>query len=74
MQFINDLNGERHVALLEFPEQPKKTSRRGLSDEERDVEEALWSLRQSCDSRWIVPFQLHSSAEAQSTRRQGIIK
>ena len=70
MQFLNDLAPERHACLLEVAEYAKRSSRRGISDEEREVEEALWSLRQVLDVRWVMPFNLHPSAEQQSNRRQ----
>jgi hypothetical protein len=70
MQFLNDLAPERHACLLEMAEHAKRSSRRGISDEEREVEEALWSLRQVLDVRWVMPFNLHPSAEQQSNRRQ----
>lgn len=70
IQFTNDLGPDRHIGLLEIPEYPKKSSKRGLCDEEREVEECLWSLRQVCDSRWMMPFNVHPSADAQSSRRR----
>ena len=69
IQFINDLAPDRHVCLLEMSEHAKRSSKRGISDEEREVEEALWSLRQHLDTRWMMPFSLHPSAEQQSNRR-----
>ena len=69
IQFLNDLAPDRHACLLEMAEFAKKSSRRGISDEEREVEEALWGLRQGLDVRWIMPFNLHPSAEQHSTRR-----
>lgn len=70
LQFANDLGPDRHIGLLEMPEHPKKSSKRGLCDEEREVEEALWALRQVCDCRWMIPFAIHPSAEAHSNRRR----
>eukprot|EP00435_Cladocopium_sp_Y103_P031849 s1407_g8.t1 len=69
IQFLNDLAPERHACLLEMAEHAKRSSRRGISDEEREVEEALWSFRQVLDVRWVMPFNLHPSAEQQSNRR-----
>lgn len=73
VQFANDLAPERNAALIEMVEHAKKSSKRGVSDEEREVEEALWGLRQSCDARWMLPFELHPSAESQSNRRPGCL-
>lgn len=69
IQFVNDLAPQRHCALVELPEIPKKSSKRGLADEEKELQECLWSLRQGCDIRWICPFEVHASAEVQSGRR-----
>ena len=70
IQFCNDLAPTRTVCLLELPEVAKKSSKRGLADEEAEVQTNLWSLRQSCDARWICPFHIHPSADAQTNRRQ----
>ena len=70
IQFLNDLAPQRHACLLEMAEHAKKSSKRGISDEEREVEESLWGLRQHLDNRWMMPFALHPSAEQQSNRRQ----
>ena len=72
IQFANDLAPGKTVALLEFPDMPKKTSKRGLFDEEEEVQTCLWSLRQTCDSRWICPFTVHPSAELQTNRRSEV--
>ena len=71
LQFANDLSPNKTVALLELPDQPKKASKRGLADEENEVQTCLWSLRQACDLRWICPFNVQPVAEAQTNRRQG---
>ena len=70
LQFLNDLAPTRTVGLVELPEIPKKSSKRGLCDEENELQTVLWSLRQSCDSRWMCPFNIHQSADAHSNRRQ----
>ena len=70
VQFTNDLNPGRHVGIIELPEQAKKSSKRGLADEESDLQQVLWGLRQLCDSRWVLPFDVHPSADAQSARRR----
>lgn len=69
LQFSNDLCPQRHVGLVELPEYAKKASKRGLADEEQELQNTLWSLRQTCDSRWICPFDIHPSADAQTNRR-----
>ena len=74
MQFVNDLNPTRHVGVVELPETAKKTSKRGLCDEEADLQQTLWGLRQVCDARWIVPFDIHPSADAQTARRSELLK
>ena len=70
IQFCNDLAPTRTVCLLELPEVAKKSSKRGLADEESEVQTCLWSLRQSCDARWICPFNVHPTADAQTNRRK----
>ena len=69
MQFNNDLNPSKHAGIIELPETAKKSSKRGLADEEADLQQTLWGLRQVCDSRWVLPFDIHPSADAQSARR-----
>lgn len=69
VQFTNDLNPTMHACILEMVEQAKKTSKRGLADEEREVETALWGLRQSLDLRWVMAFDFHPQAESQTVRR-----
>ena len=69
IQFTNDLNPCKHAALIELPEIAKKTSKRGLCDEETEVQNECWSLRQVCDSRWMCPFDVHPSAEHQTGRK-----
>lgn len=70
IQFLNDLAPDRRAFLVEMAEYAKRSSKRGISDEEREVEEALWALRQGLDTRWVMPFNLHPAAEQQSNRRQ----
>lgn len=72
MQFCNDVNGLRHCGVIELPEVAKSTSKRGLADEERELEEELWGLRQACDSRWILPFDVMPQAEHQTNRRTAL--
>ena len=71
MQFCNDVNGSRHCGIIELPEVAKSTSKRGLADEERELQEELWGLRQTCDARWILPFDVMPQAEHQTNRRTG---
>ncbi|CAK9095526.1 Uncharacterized protein SCF082_LOCUS44871, partial [Durusdinium trenchii] len=70
VQFANDLQPTRNVGVIEVPEAPKKTSKRGLADEESDLQQTLWGLRQACDNRWFVPFEIQASADAQTARRR----
>lgn len=72
LQFANDLSPNKSAGLMELPEVAKKSSKRGLADEEAELQTCLWSLRQSCDSRWVCPFNVHPTAEAQTNRRPGI--
>lgn len=72
LQFTNDLAPSRHIGVIELPETAKKSSKRGLADEESDLQQTLWGLRQTCDTRWILPFDVHPSADAQTSRRRGL--
>lgn len=66
---INDIAPMRNAAIVELADTPKKSSKRGLADEEAELQEVLWSLKQQCDSRWILPFEVPSAAESHSSRR-----
>ena len=68
--FINDVNPTKHVGVVELPDVAKKSSRRGLADEESDVQNCLWGLKQSCDSRWIMPLEIQAQADGHSARRR----
>ena len=74
IQFVNDQSPARSIGLLEMPEVAKKTSKRGLCDEEQEVQTCFWALRQTCDTRWICPFSVHPSAELQTNRRHTMPK
>lgn len=66
IQFVNDLNPSLHAGIVEIPQHPKKSSKRGLADEECDLQQKLWGLRQVLDDRWILPVDLQPSAELNS--------
>lgn len=68
--FLNDISPTRHCAVVELPDVAKKSSRRGLADEESDVQNCLWGLKQSCESRWIMPFEVQAQADGHSARRR----
>lgn len=68
---VNDVAPTKSIGCIELADIPKKSSKRGLADEERDLQESLWSLKQQCDARWILPFEVPQAAEAHSSRRQG---
>ena len=44
IQFINDMSPLKHVALVELPDVPKKSAKRGLADEESAVQTQLWAF------------------------------
>lgn len=66
VQFINDISPATHCAVIEIPQMAKKSSKRGICDEEADLQQKLWGLRQVCDDRWFLPFDLQPSAENNS--------
>lgn len=70
VSFINDISPTRTVALVELPDMPKKTSKRGLADEEAEVQNTLWGLRQHCDCRWFMPLDIQAQADGHSARRR----
>ena len=41
IQFSNNLAPQRNCAVLELPEFPKRSSKRGLADEEKEIQDAL---------------------------------
>lgn len=67
---MNDISPARHIGLIECADTPKKSSKRGMADEEKELQETLWSLKQQCDTRWILPFDVPEAAQAHSSRRQ----
>ncbi|CAK9040042.1 unnamed protein product [Durusdinium trenchii] len=67
---INDIQPSKNIGIVECAEHPRKSSRRGHADEEKELQEELWALRQQCDTRWILPFEVPASAEAHSSRRR----
>lgn len=62
VQFLNDLHPDFHCGLIEIPQMAKKSSRRGIADEETDLQQKLWGLRQICDERWFLPVDVQPSA------------
>ena len=71
---VNDISPARNIGIVECAEHPRKSSKRGHADEEKELQEALWAVKQTCDSRWILPFEVPQSAEAHSSRRPGLVK
>ena len=70
MAMLNDLNGDLNLAIVEFPDTPKASSKRGLADEEQEIQNSFWTLKQFCDVRYILPFELHAAGEQLTKRRQ----
>lgn len=68
---MNDIAPNKHCAVVELADCPKKSSKRGLFDEEKDLLEELWQLKQQGDFRWILPWEVQPAAEGHSSRRQG---
>ena len=53
---INDLAPERNCALCILPDVARDSSLRGLYDEEKNIQEGFFALRQHCDTRFIELF------------------
>ena len=68
---INGLNPVLNATIIELPDAPKKSSKRGLADEETDMQEQYWNLKQHVDTRWILPFECHGGSEAACRMRWG---
>ena len=66
---INELNSRRNIGVCDFPDVPKASSKRGLADEESDIQTAMWSLKLNCDVRYVQPFELPPHGEAVTKRR-----
>eukprot|EP00969_Alexandrium_andersonii_P117132 5179877-Alexandrium_andersonii.AAC.1 len=43
--------------MLAMPDKARASSARGISDEERIVDDELWAKQQFTDSRWVVPYE-----------------
>ena len=56
--FLNDLNVSSNVSLLEMPDIPRGSCKRGLADEEASIQTCVWSCGQHCDTRYIVNFDV----------------
>ena len=50
---VNGLAPMKSCALVLLPDLAKDSSLRGLFDEERDIQEAFFSLKQCCEMRFI---------------------
>lgn len=53
LAFLNNIHPERNCALVIFPDIARDSSLRGLYDEEKGLQEAFFSLKQHCDTRFI---------------------
>ena len=62
-------NGVRTVGVLDYPDVPKPSSKRGLADEESDIQTAFWSLKMCLDTRFITAYEFPPSADAFSKKR-----
>eukprot|EP00435_Cladocopium_sp_Y103_P061906 s492_g23.t1 len=61
---VNELQGERNIGLCDFPDVAKASSKRGLADEEADIQSAMWVNKLNCDTRYMQPFELPPHGEA----------
>lgn len=71
LAMLNDMNGDLNVSVVEFPDTPRASSKRGLADEELEIQTSFWSVKQFCDVRFILPFELHAVGETLTKRRPG---
>lgn len=72
MHMVLQHNASRNVGLADFPDAAKASSKRGLADEEADIQTAFWSMKLNLDNRFVLPFDLHPSGESLAKRRTGV--
>ena len=69
LNLICETNPERNMGVLDFPDQPKASSKRGLADEEHEIQSAMWSMKLHVDTRFILSFDFHPHGESVTKRR-----
>ena len=72
LAFLCDINGANNISLLELPDVPRESSKRGLADEEQSIQENCWSVRMHCDTRYIINYDMPGSGEHLSNSRPEI--
>ena len=72
LAFLNDLNVNMNLSLLEMPDIPRDSCKRGLADEEQSIQQSLWALQQFCDSRYIVNFEVPTGTEQKCSLRTAL--
>eukprot|EP00435_Cladocopium_sp_Y103_P019166 s4234_g4.t1 len=65
-----EMNPITTVGVCDFPEVPKASSKRGLADEENDIQVSFWAQKLNIDTRFVVPYDLPPSGEALNKRRR----
>ncbi|CAJ1438354.1 unnamed protein product [Effrenium voratum] len=58
LAFINAMGASKNACLLEMPDIPRESAKRGLADEERSIQDNLWNQLQHCDCRYIINFDV----------------
>ena len=66
---ISELNPQRNIGIADYPDVAKASSKRGLADEEADLQSAFWLNKLNCDTRYMQPFELPPHGEAVTKRR-----
>ena len=57
------------VGIADMPEVVKASSKRGLADEENDIQVAFWGQKMNIDTRFILAYDLPAAGEALTKRR-----
>lgn len=68
LAFINAMGASKNACLLEMPDIPRESAKRGLADEERSIQDNLWNQLQHCDCRYIINFDVPSGGEKSVNR------
>ena len=58
------------VGICDFPEVPKASSKRGLADEENDIQVTFWAQKLNIDTHFILAYDLPPAGEALTKRRR----
>ena len=67
---INDLSPAANMCIIFFPDNAKKSSARGLYEEEKNITDSLYANRQWSDAKFIELFRRPRRSEPKSNSRK----